>query len=127
MQLNGVDQRGYMRPGGGSVNCSIGAYENDAADLLLCNGDCDGDGTITVDEVITGVNIALGNISVCACMPCDTDVDGVISVAELIRAVHHALAGCPFLDGGGGDLQGSAVAWIESMRRRCEEREGAVR
>jgi hypothetical protein len=56
----GVDQHGYARPGEGSVNCSIGAYEYGAADLLLCNGD----GTISVDEVITEVNIALGNISV---------------------------------------------------------------
>ena len=125
MQLNGLDQRGYMRPGEGSTNCSIGAYEYDASEVLLCNGDCDGDGTITVDEVITGVNIALGNVSVCACMPCDTDVDGMISIAELIRAVHHALSGCPFWNGGGGDPQGSAAAWIESMRRRCEEREEA--
>jgi cysteine-rich repeat protein len=120
--VNGVDQRGYARPGEGSVNCSIGAYEYDAADLLLCNGDCNGDGEITVDEIITGINIALGRVSVCACMPCDTDENGVISIAELIRAVHLALTGCPFWNGEGGDPQGSAAAWIESMRRQCEER-----
>jgi hypothetical protein len=125
--VNNLDQRGYMRPGEGSVNCSIGAYEYEGSDLVLCNGDCDGDGTLTVDEVITGVNIALGNISVCECMPCDTDYNGVISVAELIKAVHLALTGCPFWNvaglGEGGDVQGSAAAWIAEMRRRCEERE----
>ncbi len=107
--VNGVDQRGYMRPGDGSATCSIGAYEYDASDLLLCNGDRNGDGEITVDEVLKGVNIALGNISVCECMPCDTDEDGAISIEELIRAVHYAMTGCPFWNGSGGDLQGSAT------------------
>jgi hypothetical protein len=64
-------------------------------------------------------------------MPCDMDDNGVISIAELIRAVHQALTGCPFWNvegfGEGGDMQGSAAAWIESMRRRCEEREQAGR
>jgi hypothetical protein len=52
--VNGVDQRGYTRPGEGSTKCPIGAYEYDASELLLCDGDCNGDGEITVDEVITG-------------------------------------------------------------------------
>jgi hypothetical protein len=81
--------------------------------------------------VITGVNIALGNISVCACMPCDADDDGAISIAELIKAVHHALTGCPFWNveglGEAAELQGSAAMRIEEMRRRCEDREGAAR
>ena len=29
--VNGVDQRGFVRPGAGSTNCSIGAYESNAA------------------------------------------------------------------------------------------------
>jgi len=80
-----------------------------------------------VDEVITGVNIALGNISVCECMLCDTDEDGAISIEELIRTVHQALTGCPFWNGEGGDLQGSATTWVAGMRSRCEEREEATR
>jgi hypothetical protein len=53
--------------------------------------------------------MALGNVSVCQCMPCDTDDNGTISIAELIRAVHQALRGCAFWNGDGGDVQGSAA------------------
>ena len=57
-------------------------------------GDCDGDGTVSVAELITGVNIALGSAPITACPPFDTDGDGRVSVAELIRAVNVALSGC---------------------------------
>lgn len=59
-----------------------------------CTGDCNGDGTVTVDELISGVNIALGNRSVDACVVFDTNGDGQVAVSELIRAVNNALAGC---------------------------------
>jgi hypothetical protein len=121
--VNGIDQRGYVRPGEGSTNCSIGAYEYAAPEPLVCNGDCNGDGEITVDEVITGVNIALGNVSVCSCMPCDTDANGAISIAELIKAVNFALTGCPFWHGEGAAVQGEAVMRIAAMRKRCQGRE----
>jgi len=53
--------------------------------------------------------------------------NGMISIAELIKAVHHALTGCPFWNGDGGDRQGSAAVWVETMRERCEEREETAR
>jgi hypothetical protein len=59
-----------------------------------CVGDCNGDGTITVNELITGVNIALGNTSVSACPSFDTSGDGTVAVNELISAVNAALNGC---------------------------------
>ena len=36
----------------------------------LCIGDCNGDGTVTVDELITGVNMALGTISARSSQQC---------------------------------------------------------
>jgi len=47
--VNGVDQRGYVRPGTGHTQCSIGAYEADAFSSELCVGDCGGTGSVTVN------------------------------------------------------------------------------
>jgi len=54
-------------------------------------GDCNGDGMVTIDELITGVNIALGNLPVTACPAFDTNRDGRVTIEELIAAVNAAL------------------------------------
>jgi len=61
----------------------------------VCVGDCDRDDTVTVDEVVKGINIALGNLPIEACPVFDRDSDTRVSVDELIRAVNNALDGCP--------------------------------
>lgn len=60
-----------------------------------CTGDCDGDGAVAINELLLGVNIALGNNAIDACPPLDADGDGGVSIAELIDAVGNALTGCP--------------------------------
>ncbi len=59
-----------------------------------CAGDCDGDGGVTIDELITGVGIALGTQPVEACGAMDVNRDGRVTINELIRAVRSALDGC---------------------------------
>ena len=59
-----------------------------------CAGDCNGDGTVKVNELIIGVNIALGNASVCDCPSFDRDSNLAVSINELIAAVLSALGGC---------------------------------
>jgi hypothetical protein len=59
-----------------------------------CLGDCNGDGVVTVDELITGVNIALGALELDACEEFDGNADGTVTVDELITAVNNALTGC---------------------------------
>ncbi len=59
-----------------------------------CAGDCNQDGSVTVDELIKGVNIALGTMSVAACSSFDTNGDGAVTINELIAAVNRALNGC---------------------------------
>jgi len=59
-----------------------------------CVGDCDGDGAVAIDELITGVNIALGGPPVSACPAMDRDGDGAIDVSELVAAVANALDSC---------------------------------
>jgi hypothetical protein len=59
-----------------------------------CVGDCNGDGAVTVSELITGVNIALGNLPIDACSVLDVNGDGMVEINELIAAVAAALTGC---------------------------------
>ncbi len=62
-----------------------------------CPGDCNGNGETVVNELISAVNIALGNSPPTACPAADLDQDGRVTIAELIQAVNAALNGCPEL------------------------------
>lgn len=59
-----------------------------------CVGDCDGGGEVTIDEIIVGVNIALGVAEVSSCPRFDAGNDGSVTVDEVIQAVNAALSGC---------------------------------
>jgi CSLREA domain-containing protein len=59
-----------------------------------CVGDCNHSDDVTIDEVVTMVNIALGNSLLSACQAGDADGDGVITVNEAIVAVNNSLHGC---------------------------------
>lgn len=61
----------------------------------FCPGDCSEDGTVTVDELVRGVAIALGNATLDTCTAMDRSGDGSVTVDELIAAVNNALDGCP--------------------------------
>ena len=76
-----------------------------------CAGDCGGDGLVSIDELITGVSIAIGTTPDGQCAAFDADGDGLVAVNELVAAVGNALIGCPFtgeytamIDVGDGDL-----------------------
>jgi hypothetical protein len=62
---------------------------------VICPGDCSHDGSVSVDELIKGVNIALGNADLSTCPEFDTDGSGAVEISELIAAVNAALNGCP--------------------------------
>jgi hypothetical protein len=59
-----------------------------------CVGDCNCDGQVTVDEIITMVNIGLGAVDPARCLTGDANGDGQITVDEIITAVTNALNGC---------------------------------
>ena len=59
-----------------------------------CAGDCNGDGMVPINELISGVNIALGNAPVSTCEAFDVNGDGEVTINELIAAVNAALNGC---------------------------------
>ena len=49
---------------------------------------------MTIDEIITMVNIALGSATVSECPTGDGNQDGAITVEEILTAVNVALNGC---------------------------------
>ncbi len=65
------------------------------AEAQSCPGDCDGDGTVTISELIRAVNISLGSQPLSNCMAADTSGDGTVAINELIQAVNASLGGCP--------------------------------
>ena len=56
--------------------------------------DCDADGAVTVDELVTHVGIALDTIPLAACTAADADGDGEVAVYEVVGGVQAALDGC---------------------------------
>jgi cysteine-rich repeat protein len=114
-----ADQRGAGRPQGGG--CDIGAFEEttrcgdgaqDAGEACddgnvvagdccspLCAvepmaGDCDGNGTVDIAELVLAVDLALTEPPVRDCRAADADGDGQVGISDLLRAVGSALEGC---------------------------------
>ena len=71
------------------------------AHAQACPGDCDGNNTVLINELITCVSIALGGSA--ECTACDINGDGMVLVNELVLAVNAALAGCQSPPGFCGD------------------------
>ncbi len=61
-----------------------------------CTGDCGGGGgEVSIDELVLGVNVALGEAPPDACPAFPACAIGPVCIADLIRAVRNALEGCP--------------------------------
>lgn len=58
---------------------------------IPCAGDCNNDGTVTIDELLTLVGVALGRGQVERCLPGDHDRDGAITIDEIVTASAAAL------------------------------------
>jgi hypothetical protein len=64
------------------------------AALPSCVGDCNEDNSVTVSEIVRGVNIALGTTDPSDCPLVDPSGEGNVTIDELIQAVNAALTGC---------------------------------
>lgn len=82
-----------------------------------CVGDCNGDGTVSVSELIRGVNISLGIQQVSGCLAMDGNGNGVVAINELVQAVNNALNGCPEDCGDCND--GNACTTDECVNGQC--------
>lgn len=60
----------------------------------LCPGDCDADGTTSVDEIVRAVSVTLDDASVASCQAADRDGAGSVTIDELILAIGSLLNGC---------------------------------
>jgi hypothetical protein len=63
--------------------------------VVACVGDCNGTGQVQISELVTCVNVALGNTPPGNCPACDANSGGKVEINELIVAVNNALSGCP--------------------------------
>lgn len=63
-----------------------------------CVGDCDGSGDVTINEIITLVNFALGTSTDCSTcpdgIPANVTCPSEVTVSVIIQGVNHALSGC---------------------------------
>lgn len=60
-----------------------------------CVGDCNGDGSVTVDEILLGISIALGIRDIEDCPAFDRGGAGEVVVSDIVAAVNASLVGCP--------------------------------
>jgi len=57
--------------------------------VITCRGDCNGDGAVTIDELVLGIAIAMGEESTTNC-----PAFSVTSVSSIVTAVTNSLDGC---------------------------------
>lgn len=73
----------------------LAAPDSPAVAQPMCVGDCDSSGDVTVNELVTMVNIALGSALVSACITGDPSHDNEITIDEILAAVNNTLNRCP--------------------------------
>ncbi|HYD48214.1 MAG TPA: hypothetical protein VEB21_07700 [Terriglobales bacterium] len=78
-------------PGGGACMCVPAPPSSD----VPCAGDCSRDDAVSVDELLIGINIALGDgTDVDLCPSFDADHNRIVTVDEVLAAMTKALGGC---------------------------------
>ena len=60
-----------------------------------CTSDCDGNGAVAVNELITCVNVGLEALALAQCAACDRSGDGKVAIDELVAGVAIALGERP--------------------------------
>ncbi len=78
----------------GAVRAAAFEAGNGVANLDVCVCDCNGDGEITIDEVIRAVNIGIGLLSLEQCPAADGNNDLQVSIDEVIRGINGGINGC---------------------------------
>jgi hypothetical protein len=61
---------------------------------IPCVGDCNANGVVAVNELVTGVNIVLDRGDISECEDFDTNGSNTITVNELVSGVNALLRGC---------------------------------
>jgi hypothetical protein len=91
--VNNLDQRGFVRPGTGHTQCSIGAYEADAVPSMVTATPSDTPPTITATPTETSTTTtAIATPTAKPSCTGDCDGNGVVAINELILGVNIVLA-----------------------------------
>src|SRR5215470_7233431 len=61
---------------------------------IACPGDCDDDHVVRTTELVVGVRVLLGAVSLASCTALDRSSDQRATIDELIAAVEASLVGC---------------------------------
>lgn len=90
----------FFRPSLGVFVCVLSGLlvASQPARALDDFADCNGDDSVTIDELILGVRIALGDAELSLCPWFDSNADGAVTIDELVRAVGRALEAPPPLN-----------------------------
>lgn len=70
-------------------------------DLPPLAGDCNGDQCVTVNELVTGVNVVLDRAPLSSCPAFDLNGNGLVTVNELVSGVNDLFC-CPTVSAGAG-------------------------
>jgi hypothetical protein len=62
---------------------------------VRCAGDCDLDGTVVVNELVTAINASLDTGPLALCLVADPNGNGSVTIDEAVRAINAALSSCP--------------------------------
>jgi outer membrane protein assembly factor BamB len=84
-----VDGTAYVPYGTFDVDGGVIAYA-----LPACLGDCNRDGRVGINELVTGVTIALDAAPINRCFALDRNADRSVAIDELIGGTRSALEGC---------------------------------
>lgn len=88
-----------LGPGRYLATVTVHAERGDPVDIAVdatvtCAGDCDGDVRVSMEELVQGVNRALGAATTDPCFAMDDDRSGTLTIDELVRGVNSALLDC---------------------------------
>ena len=79
----------------GVVAVAIGLIVLMSASIhAVCVGDCTGSGTVTADDLLSEVDIGLGDAEITSCTAGAARDDQQIAVDAILVAVNHAVDGC---------------------------------
>jgi len=69
-------------------------YDASVTAANVCVGDCDGNGAVTVGEIILAVGVALGAEPLESCPVADAEDNGLVEASDLVTIVGNLLDGC---------------------------------
>lgn len=80
------------------LGIALASFAPPARAALICAGDCGGDGSVTIADLLGMITVALETAPLSGCVAGDIDHDGMVRVDEILAAVHVAMRGCPQID-----------------------------